>query len=98
MEGKYKELLMGCSTLHVKIKDDEVRKDLESVENYYRKLSPVFTAAGFFQLNQGLFSTFCSAIVSYLIIIIQFKNGNIGVSYTNSSNILHENLSYIGPV
>lgn len=79
VENKYNNLLMECASLHMKITNEEVRKDFESLEIYYRNSRPVFSAAGFFHLNQELFSTFCSAIVSYLIIIIQLRSVDVGM-------------------
>lgn len=82
---------MACASLHFQIKDEKLRRDLQSVENYYRNLRPVFTAAGFFQINQGLFSNFFSSIVSYLIILIQLKSVNLGISKTAQ---LETNITY----
>lgn len=76
IETKYSEILVYCSHLQIKIREKLLRKELQSVENYIRNSPPVFTAAGFFRLNQGLFSTFCSVIVTYFIIILQFNNEN----------------------
>lgn len=82
---KYSELLTECFHLHINIIKDSVRNDLQLVENYVRNMPPIFTAAGFFQLNQGLYSSFCSAAVTYLIVIIQFTNVSVGSFDSNGS-------------
>lgn len=92
IEQKYLFLLSECSELHIKIKEDSRRDDLQSVENYVRNLPPVFTAAGFFQLNQRLLSSFCSTSVTYIIIFIQFAIVGIG-ELKASSGLLNLNLT-----
>lgn len=78
--------------MHIEIKNDLKRDDLQRVENYIRNMPPVFTAAGFFQLNQGLFATFCSVFVSYFIIVIQFSTVADAPS-TMNSDVATMNLS-----
>lgn len=91
IEQKHSDLLWECSRLQTEIKNEEVRKDLQNVENFIRNLPPVFTAAGFFRINQGLFSSLCSALVTYLIVIIQFNTVNVGFGNTNATQA--ENMS-----
>lgn len=90
IEKKYNDLLCECCHLQVEIKNDLMRNELQTVENFIRKLPPVFTAAGFFRINQGLYSSLCSTLVSYLIVIIQFNSVNVGSTNTNcSQNVMH---------
>lgn len=91
IEKKYTDLLFECSHWRVEIKDESLRNELQSVENYIRNLPPVFSAAGFFQLNQGLYSSICSALVTYFIVIIQFSQANVKNNNTNSTHPLLEN-------
>lgn len=76
IEEIYSDIISECYYLDIEIKSESVRNDLKTIENCIRNVPPVFTAAGFFRLNQGLFSTFCSILVTYFIIIIQFNNAN----------------------
>lgn len=75
-------MLLECFKLHTQVKDKSARDDLHLFENYVRKFPPVLTAADVFQLNQGLYSAFCSALVTYLIVLIQFNAVNIGSNYS----------------
>lgn len=85
VERKYFDLLYECSQLQIEIKEDAFRNDLLLFENFVRNQPPVFTAAGFFRLNKGLYSSLCSALVTYLIVIIQFNTVNAGHSVTNTT-------------
>lgn len=85
MEKKYFELLSECTHLQVEIKKDTIRDDILLFENFVRNQPPILTAAGFFRLNQGLYSSVCSALVTYLIVIIQFNNVNVGYNTANAT-------------
>lgn len=74
IEMKHAKLLSTCHHLHVKIRNDFIRNDLQSVTDYIKDLPPVITAAGFFQVNLKLFSSFFSILITYMIIIIQFSS------------------------
>lgn len=87
IEKKHADLLWECSRLQVEINNESVRNDLHNVEDYIRNLPPVFTAAGFFRLNQRLFSSLSSALVTYVIVIIQFNTVGVGFHNTNFSNL-----------
>ncbi|XP_056631925.1 uncharacterized protein LOC130442002 [Diorhabda sublineata] len=50
-----------------------IRDDIIFFAEFTEKLIPSFSAAGFFQINQNILSTLFSAIITYLIIIIQFN-------------------------
>lgn len=73
VKENYTNVLSECYNLHIQIENKLERNDLEKVENYIRNYPPVFTAAGFFQLSKEIFSSFFSATVTYLILLIQFN-------------------------
>lgn len=80
IEQKYSELLEECYRLQIRIWNEPSRADLQLFEYYIRNFPPVFTVAGFFQLNQKLCSSFCIEIVTYLIVVIQFSTVNPGTN------------------
>nr|ALR72586.1 putative gustatory receptor GR9 [Colaphellus bowringi] len=52
-----------------------IREEILSFTEYVEQLTPVFSAVGFFQVNQKVLSSLFSAVISYFIIIIQFNSG-----------------------
>lgn len=91
IEQIHDDILTECIGLHVKIKLHSIRDDLLSIERYIRNMPPVFTAVGFFRINRGLYSTFCSVLVTYFVIIIQFNS--VSISNSASSGVIHRNLT-----
>lgn len=77
VEKCFSKILVTCNYLQTQIVDPKLRQELIILSNFIKDLFPKFTAAGFFQLNKGLFSSLLSALVSYLIILIQFKAGKV---------------------
>lgn len=83
---KHGQLLSKCFKLHIEINNESDQDDLQRIERYFRKYPPIFTAAGYFQMNQGLFSSFCSEVVTYIIIIVQLISVEMETGYFPSSN------------
>jgi hypothetical protein len=52
---------------------NEIVKDLKKFSLQLQAMKIEYTACGFFSLNLSLFASVVSAIVSYIIIMVQFK-------------------------
>lgn len=79
--------------MHTQITNESEREDLLQVEYLIENYPPVFTAAGFFQLNQRLFSSFCSVVVTYIIVIFQYISGNMESNSVQTNDVPEVNLS-----
>lgn len=72
VEKHHKKVLFTCYRVQSKMKDDVIRDEFIILSNFLKDLSPKITASGFYQLNQNTFSSFTSATVAYIVIILQF--------------------------
>uniref|UniRef100_A0A6P7GRN1 Gustatory receptor n=1 Tax=Diabrotica virgifera virgifera TaxID=50390 RepID=A0A6P7GRN1_DIAVI len=72
--GKRSEDFIGLCRYLEAAKGDVVAG---SLANTAKGLKPRFTAAGFFNINQGVLTTFLCNLSTYLIIILQFKEPSI---------------------
>lgn len=68
-----KEIILNCYLYQDQIDSLEARQELLAFCDYAKHLIPTFSAAGFFTLNQHTLSSLFTALITYLIIIIQFN-------------------------
>ncbi|KAJ8936753.1 hypothetical protein NQ314_012173 [Rhamnusium bicolor] len=64
------------TTCYIKLgamENSMLRDELMLMAKCTEKLTPKFSAAGFFQVNQHVLATIFSSMTTYLIIIIQFN-------------------------
>lgn len=73
IERQHNKLLSACNFIQSEIEDLRLRTEIRILSDFIRDLPPKFSAGGFFEINRNIISAFLSALVSYLIIIIQFK-------------------------
>ncbi|KAG5878404.1 hypothetical protein JTB14_029677 [Gonioctena quinquepunctata] len=59
--------------LHESSENMLVRDQLMLLADYAEQWKPTFTAGGFYDVNQSCISSIFSAIITYLVIIIQFN-------------------------
>lgn len=78
IEEMYVNLLSELAHLQAARQLTSFQSNLFMLESCIRNNPPVFTAAGFFKINQSLYSSICSELVTYIIVIIQFNNVNSG--------------------
>lgn len=74
IEQTGKNITTTCYLLHQLIPDIELAEQLLYLGNYTEKLSPVISAAGFFNINRSILSTIISTLLAYLIVCIQFSS------------------------
>lgn len=74
IETQQYTLLEVCYHLQNEIHEKSAKDELNELINYMQYSPQKFTAAGFFHLNRGYFSTLISALVSYMIVVVQFAS------------------------
>ncbi|KAJ8954998.1 hypothetical protein NQ318_000430 [Aromia moschata] len=67
------QIVKTCFLYREVMEKPALKDDLVLFAKFVKQLSPKFSAAGFFQINQSLLSALFSAVMTYLIIIIQFN-------------------------
>lgn len=67
-----KEIVNTCH-LYRNHKRISREKEMTALVIYLTELTPQLSAAGFFRINQKMLSTIFSAVITYLIVIIQFN-------------------------
>ncbi|CAH1112671.1 unnamed protein product [Psylliodes chrysocephalus] len=70
------QLSKTCYWLHEIIDDQEVKNKLLVLVKYEEEWRPIFSAGGFFNVNQSCLTTFFSSIITYLVLIVQYNMGN----------------------
>ncbi|KAG5878405.1 hypothetical protein JTB14_029678 [Gonioctena quinquepunctata] len=73
VEQSGKQIIKTCFILHESSENLLVRDQLMILATYAKQWKPTFTAGGFFDVNQSCISSIFSAIITYLVIIIQFN-------------------------
>ncbi|CAH1996875.1 unnamed protein product [Acanthoscelides obtectus] len=68
-----KRFTESCYALHVKNSNHYVKEEFKSLAVISEKIAPVFSAAGFYTINQMFLSTLFTALTSYAIVCIQFS-------------------------
>ncbi|XP_066153972.1 uncharacterized protein [Euwallacea fornicatus] len=68
-----KKIWTTCLILHQQTESVEIREVYLILSHFIQGLSPEFSAAGFWIVNQSVLSTLFSSVMTYLIIIIQFN-------------------------
>ncbi|KAJ8926356.1 hypothetical protein NQ314_021285 [Rhamnusium bicolor] len=68
-----KKITTTCYILQEGRIESSLRTELICLAEYTKELTPKFTAAGFFKIDQSTLATLFSAIITYLIICIQFN-------------------------
>ncbi|XP_066251993.1 uncharacterized protein [Euwallacea similis] len=68
-----KKIWITCLMLHQQTETAEIREVYLILSHFIKGLSPEFSAAGFWMVNQSVLSTLFSSVMTYLIIIIQFN-------------------------
>ncbi|XP_050516305.1 uncharacterized protein LOC126891165 [Diabrotica virgifera virgifera] len=73
VEKKAEQLIQTCIYIQATTGDENALV----IANLAKELTPKFSAAGFFDINQQLLPTFFSNLSTYLIIILQFKMSSL---------------------
>lgn len=58
---------------HIDMEQSALREELIFLSNFFREFYPNISVCDFFFFNKRLLSSLFSAIMSYIIIVIQFK-------------------------
>lgn len=77
MKKRHFKLLSTCHFLQLHMKDALIGQEVVILKTFINDLSPKFSAAGLFEVDQGVYPAFISALIVYFIIIVQFKAVNI---------------------
>ncbi|XP_074035664.1 uncharacterized protein [Leptinotarsa decemlineata] len=73
VEQSGKRIVKTCYSIHESVENTLVRQQLELLVQYAEQWKPRFSAGGFYDINQSCLSSIFSAIITYLVIIIQFN-------------------------
>ncbi|KAJ8947251.1 hypothetical protein NQ314_008650 [Rhamnusium bicolor] len=73
VEESGKKIVKTCFLYQEVLEKPWLKQDLILFAKFTKQLAPKFSAAGFFQINQSVLSTLFSAVITYLIIILQFN-------------------------
>lgn len=69
------DIVQTCYMLQENIGKSNVSDELMLLVEYLKALAPKISASGLFYINRKLFSSFFAVTTSYIIIILQFRNG-----------------------
>lgn len=97
VERSAKEIISTAYSIHEDTEDYQLKDQLLLLVKCMRQWRPAFSAGGFFNVNQKTLPALLSAIVTYLVIVIQFylatseaqrfrkwgKNANDGLQVSN---------------
>lgn len=73
LENSGKKVINTCYILHEGTDSRLVKDHLLQMAEYAEKWRPTLSAAGFYNINQSTLSAVFEAIITYLVIIIQFN-------------------------
>uniref|UniRef100_A0A6P7G3H0 Gustatory receptor 2a n=1 Tax=Diabrotica virgifera virgifera TaxID=50390 RepID=A0A6P7G3H0_DIAVI len=73
VESSGNQIIKTCHILSETLQDADHKEHLLLLAKYAQHWRPVFSAAGFYDVNQSCLSSIFSAVVTYLVIIIQFN-------------------------
>uniref|UniRef100_A0A6P7G3L3 Gustatory and pheromone receptor 39a-like n=1 Tax=Diabrotica virgifera virgifera TaxID=50390 RepID=A0A6P7G3L3_DIAVI len=73
VEVNGQSFIKTCYLLHETVEEQEEKDHLLLLAKYGQLWRPIFTAAGFYDVNQSSLSSIFSALITYLVIIIQFN-------------------------
>ncbi|CAH1170214.1 unnamed protein product [Phaedon cochleariae] len=68
-----KNVVQACYKLHHKTANKKMKSQILLLATYAEEWRPVFSAAGFYDVNQKCLNSIFSASINYLVIIIQFN-------------------------
>lgn len=69
------EIIQSCYVLQENISEPFIKNEFSMLVEYLKALAPKVSAFGLFYINRRLFSAFFAVTTSYVIIILQFRNG-----------------------
>ncbi|KAJ8976574.1 hypothetical protein NQ317_010737 [Molorchus minor] len=73
-EKSGRELIKTCYLLYERVTDDGlVNEKLLEVADYAKEWRPIFSAAGFYDVNQSTLTSSLQALITYVVILIQFS-------------------------
>nr|APC94333.1 gustatory receptor 3 [Pyrrhalta aenescens] len=73
VEKSGKRVIKTCYLFVEELKDAAKKEQLRLLARYAEQWCPVFSAAGFYDINQSCLTSIFSAILTYFVIIIQFN-------------------------
>lgn len=73
LEASGKKVIKTCYILHESAEGRLVKDHLLQMAQYAEQWRPTLSAAGFYNVNQSTLSAIFEAIITYLVIIIQFN-------------------------
>lgn len=67
------EIIHNCFILQVNISHPFINNELMMLIEYVRALAPKISASGMFYINKQLFTSFLAVIITYVIVVLQFR-------------------------
>nr|UTN00887.1 gustatory receptor [Semanotus bifasciatus] len=72
-EASGKVIIQTCYLLHESSHSELVKERLLQLAEYAQHWRPIFSAAGFYNVNQSTLTAIFEAVITYLVILIQFS-------------------------
>nr|UTN00875.1 gustatory receptor [Semanotus bifasciatus] len=72
-------IIKTCYLLHQSAKGKLIRLQLLDLARYAEQWRPIFSAAGFYNINQRTLSSVFDTIINYLVILLQL---NLALEYS----------------
>ncbi|CAG9820575.1 unnamed protein product [Phaedon cochleariae] len=73
VEESGKEVISNVYILHETVDNPIVKNELLLLAECEERWRPIFSAAGFFEVNQSCIASIFSALITHVVIIIQFN-------------------------
>lgn len=72
LERSGKSVINACYIMFEKQNNKEIKELFYTLAEYAEQWRPIFSAAGFFDVNQKCLNNLFSTVVTYLVVFIQF--------------------------